>query len=121
MRLADGDATNAVIDLRAASKDQPGSAEVAGLLAQAHRKAGEPQLAREVLADAVKFKPDNADLRMLLAADLADALLTRLWYASRREGLTMPFPTQMTVPYRPSVERLPETTQREVVELYTAA
>ena len=73
MRLADGDATNAVIDLRAASKDQPGSAEVAGLLAQAHRKAGEPQLAREVLADAVKFKPDNADLRMLLAADLADA------------------------------------------------
>lgn len=73
MRLADGDATNAIIDLRAASKDQPGSAEVAGLLAQAHRKAGEPQLAREVLADAVKFKPDNPDLRMLLAADLADA------------------------------------------------
>jgi tetratricopeptide (TPR) repeat protein len=73
MRLANGDATNAIIDLRAASKDQPGSAEVAGLLAQAHRKAGEPQLAREVLADAVKFKPEDADLRMLLAADLADA------------------------------------------------
>lgn len=71
--LADGDARNAVIDLRAAVKDQPGSPEVVGLLAQAHRQAGEPQLAREVLADAVKFKPDNPDLRLLLAADMADA------------------------------------------------
>lgn len=73
MLLADGDATNAIIDLRSAAKDQPGSPEVVGLLAQAHRKAGEPQLAREVLADAVKFKPDNAELRLLLAADMADA------------------------------------------------
>lgn len=71
--LADGDARNAVIDLRGAARDQPGSAEVAGLLAQAHRRAGEPQLAREVLSDAVKFKPDNPELRLLLAADLADA------------------------------------------------
>ncbi len=73
MLLADGDARNAVIDLRSAAKDQPASPEVVGLLAQAHRKADEPQLAREVLADAVKFKPDNADLRLLLAADMADA------------------------------------------------
>lgn len=73
MLLADGDARNAIIDLRSAAKDQPGSPEVVGLLAQAHRKAGEPQLAREVLADAVKFKPDNAELRLLLAADMADA------------------------------------------------
>jgi small-conductance mechanosensitive channel len=51
------------------------------------------------------------------ASDLADALLTRLWYASRRQGLTMPYPTQMTVPYRPSVERLPETTQRDRLEV----
>lgn len=71
--LADGDARNAVIDLRAAARDQPGSAEIAGLLAQAHRRAGEPQLAREVLSDAVKSKPDNPELRLLLAADLADA------------------------------------------------
>lgn len=71
--LADGDARNAVIDLRAAVKDQPGSPEVVGLLAQAHRRAGEPQLAREVLTDAVKFKPDNPELRLLLAADMADA------------------------------------------------
>ena len=73
MLLADGDARNAIIDLRAAAKDQPGSPEVAGLLAQAHRKAGEPQLAREVLVDAVKFKADNAELRLLLAADMADS------------------------------------------------
>ena len=73
MLLAEGDARNAIIDLRSAAKDQPGSPEVVGLLAQAHRKADEPQLAREVLSDAVKFKPDNAELRLLLAADMADA------------------------------------------------
>lgn len=70
--LADGDARNAIIDLRAAAKDQPGSQEVVGLLAQAHRAAGEPQLAREVLVDAVKFKPASPELRLLLAADMAD-------------------------------------------------
>lgn len=73
MLLADGKANDAIIDLRAAAKDQPGSPEVVSLLAAAHRKAGEPQLAREVLTDAVKFKPDNAELRLLLAADMADA------------------------------------------------
>ena len=73
MLLAAGDARGAVIDLRSVARDQPGSTEVAGLLAQAHRRAGEPQLAREVLSDAVKFKPDSPELRLLLAADLADA------------------------------------------------
>ena len=73
MLMADGDARSAIIDLRAAAKDQPGSPEIAGLLAQAHRSAGEPQLAREVLVDAVKFKADNAELHLLLAADMADA------------------------------------------------
>ena len=73
MLLAEGKAGEAIIDLRAAAKDQLGSPEVVSLLAQAHRKAGEPQLAREVLTDAVKLKPDNADLRLLLAADMADA------------------------------------------------
>jgi tetratricopeptide (TPR) repeat protein len=73
MLLADGKANDAIIDLRAAAKDQPGSPEVVSLLAAAHRKAGEPQLAREVLSDAVKFKPDNSELRLLLAADMADA------------------------------------------------
>lgn len=73
MLLTDGDARDAIIDLRAAARDQPGSPEVVGLLAQAHRQTAEPQLAREVLVDAVKFKPDDAELRLLLAADMADA------------------------------------------------
>ena len=72
LRLADGDATNAVIDLRGVIRDQPGSPEAAGLLAQAHRQAGEPQLAREVLMDALKFQSDNTNLRLLVAADMAD-------------------------------------------------
>lgn len=70
--LAEGDARNAIIDLRAAVKDQPGAPEVVALLAQAHRAAGEPQLAREALVDAVKFKPASPELRLLLAADMAD-------------------------------------------------
>ena len=72
LRLAGGDATNAIIDLRGVIRDQPGSPEAAGLLAQAHRQAGEPQLAREVLMDALKFQPDNTNLRLLVAADMAD-------------------------------------------------
>lgn len=82
MLLADGDARAAILDLRAAARDEPGSPEIAGLLAQAHRRAGEPQLAREVLADAVKFKPDRVELRLLLAADMADA---KEWKAAAAE------------------------------------
>ena len=73
MHLAQGRPRDAVIDLRAASKDRPGSAEIIGRLAQAHRAAGEPALAREVLAQAVKDKPMESELRLLLAADLIDA------------------------------------------------
>jgi predicted Zn-dependent protease len=69
IRLADGDAAGAIIDLRAAAKDQPGSAEIAALLAQAHRACGQPQLAREVLADAARFKPEDPALHLLLAQD----------------------------------------------------
>lgn len=71
--LALGDASAAVADLRSAVHDAPGSPELVGLLAQAHRAKGEPQLARDVLADAVRFKPDDPALRLLLAADMADA------------------------------------------------
>ncbi len=73
LSLQDGKAADAVQDLRPVAKDQPGSADVIGLLAQAHRAAGEPQLAREVLSEAVKLKPNDTDLRLLLVADLADA------------------------------------------------
>ncbi len=73
LRIAEGNPRDAILDLRSAVKDQPGSPEVAGLLAQAHRMAHEPELAREVLSDAVKFKPDDPELHLLLAADMADA------------------------------------------------
>ena len=73
MELAEGNARDAVIDLRAAAKDRPDAPEVVALLARAHRLAGEPQLAREVLAEAVKFNGDSAPLRLLLAADMAQA------------------------------------------------
>lgn len=73
IHLAEGRAREAVIDLRAAAKDRPGAPDVIGRLAQAHRSAGEPALAREVLAQAAKDRPDDAELRLLLAADLIDA------------------------------------------------
>ena len=71
LELADGDARAAISDLRSVAKDKPGSTEIAGLLARAHRLAGEPQLAREALADVVKFSPEDAKAHLLLAADMA--------------------------------------------------
>ena len=73
MRLNEGNARDAIVDLRSAFRDKPGSAELAGLLAQAHHMAAEPQLAREALTDAVKFNGKDAQLHMLLAADMATA------------------------------------------------
>lgn len=73
IHLIDNKPRDAVLDLRTALRDRPGSPQVAGLLAQAHRAAGEPQLSREALADAVKSRPNDADLRLLLAADMADS------------------------------------------------
>jgi tetratricopeptide (TPR) repeat protein len=89
INLIDGQAKDAVVDLRAVAKDQPGSVEVIGLLAQAHRRAGEPQLAREVLADAVKLRPEDADLRLLLAADRADAKEFRGAMSELDEGIRL--------------------------------
>lgn len=71
LELADGDARSAVADLRSAAKDKPGSTEVAGLLANALRQTGDRQLARESLADVVKFSPNDARAHLLLAADMA--------------------------------------------------
>ena len=71
LEIADGNLPAAIADLRSAAKDRPGSIEVTELLARAHNLAGEPQLAREVLADAVKFNAADANAHMLLAADMA--------------------------------------------------
>ncbi|MEP6502028.1 MAG: tetratricopeptide repeat protein, partial [Betaproteobacteria bacterium] len=71
LELAAGDFPAAIADFRAAAKDLPGSLDVAELLARAHRLAGEPQLAREALADAVKFNERDARAHLMLAADMA--------------------------------------------------
>jgi Tfp pilus assembly protein PilF len=71
--LARGDAPAAIVDLRTAVHEAPAAVDLVGLLAQAYRANGEPQLARDVLADAVRFNPDDASLRLLLAADMADS------------------------------------------------
>ncbi len=73
LALAGGTPAAAIPDLRSAVHDAPASPELVGMLAQAHRANGEPQLARDVLADAVRFKPDDPALRLLMAADMADA------------------------------------------------
>lgn len=72
LHLEAGRAAEAVGDLRAALKDQPGSAEVVGRLAKAHEAAAEHELARQVLADAVRFAPQNLDLHLMLSAYLID-------------------------------------------------
>ncbi len=70
--LAQHRPADALQDLRAAAHDRPGAPEVAGLLAQAYRANGEPALARDALADAVRFRPEEAALHLLLAGDMAD-------------------------------------------------
>ncbi len=71
MALSRGQASSAVVDLRTVAKDQPGSAEVIGLLALAHRSSGEPALAREVIVSAQSLFPQNLDLSLVWAEHLA--------------------------------------------------
>ena len=87
--LADGKARDAIIDLRSAARDQPGSAEIASLLASAHARAGEPQLAREVLVDAVKARRDDPQVHLLLAADMAASGETKGALAEIDEALRL--------------------------------
>jgi tetratricopeptide (TPR) repeat protein len=72
LRLDQKQSADAVADLREALRDSPGAPDIVGLLALAHRAAGEPALAREVVAQALQTRPDDPALRLLLAADLAD-------------------------------------------------
>ena len=81
LSMMTGKPKDAVVDLRAALRDQATSVEIVQLLAQAHRMAGEPQLAREVLAEATKLKPQDMVLRGLLVADMADSKDTKAAFA----------------------------------------
>jgi tetratricopeptide (TPR) repeat protein len=71
MLLSAGNYKDAIIDLRAAEKDQPDSAQVVGLLAQAHLLNKEPQLARDVVLGAAKQDPANTELRLVAVNFLA--------------------------------------------------
>ena len=44
---------------------------------------------------------------------LAEQLLRRIWYVARREGLTIPLPTQVSVPYAVPLAERPETANEE--------
>jgi tetratricopeptide (TPR) repeat protein len=65
--LAKNDPGGAIIDLRSALRNEPGSLQVNALLAIAHRANNEVPLGRQVIASAVAHYPDRADLRILLA------------------------------------------------------
>jgi len=67
MALARGDAKRAIADLRAILKDHPDSPEIVSQLAAAHTLNHEPQLARDVLDNAIVRYPNNAALRVALA------------------------------------------------------
>jgi cellulose synthase operon protein C len=73
MALEAGQPQPAIADLRAALKDEPGSADFAARLAQAHQAAGEPRLARDVLDEAAALSPRNVELAMLRVALLLDS------------------------------------------------
>ena len=47
------------------------------------------------------------------AGDLADEILRRIWYVSRRCGLTMPYPTRVSLSSAPSIDRLPQDRESE--------
>jgi tetratricopeptide (TPR) repeat protein len=67
MSLAKGDAKQSIADLRDVMKDRPDSVEIVTLLAIAHLKNNEPQLARDVFNNAIERYPNNPNLRLALA------------------------------------------------------
>src|SRR5262249_8213253 len=64
------DPGSAIVDLRAALKDQPDSVELTALLARAHLANHEPDLARDALTRPVSMYPKRTQFRYLLAGYL---------------------------------------------------
>ena len=69
--LAHGDPTNAVVDLRAALRDQPRSVMLQRTLARAYVEKGQPALAEETLRAGTDAAPEDASLKI----DLAQVLI----------------------------------------------
>ena len=49
------------------------------------------------------------------SAAIAEELQRRIWYVARREGLTIPYPTQITKPYSEPAAIQPESRQQQVL------
>jgi tetratricopeptide (TPR) repeat protein len=73
LALEKRDAPSAIADFRALVKGQPNAVEYLSLLARAHMLNGEPELARETLADAVAVNPTDAQVRLLWIEFLAQS------------------------------------------------
>jgi tetratricopeptide (TPR) repeat protein len=71
LSLARGETSGAIDDLRSLARDQPGSGEVIGLLAQAYRSRGEPTLARQLIADSLALYPRAGELVVAQAEHLS--------------------------------------------------
>jgi tetratricopeptide (TPR) repeat protein len=71
MELAQGDPSNAIVDLRVVIHDQPRSVILEQTLARAYIAKGQPALAEETLRGAVDAIPENASLKI----DLAQVLI----------------------------------------------
>lgn len=67
MALQKGDAVSAINDFRAVQRDEPNSAEVLRLLAEAHLMNKEPQLAEDTLNRSLEANPQDVDARVRLA------------------------------------------------------
>ncbi len=71
--LQNGDASDAIVDLRTILRDQPNAVGVMRTLAQAYRQNGEIDLAEQTLRSAVQVAPRDAASRLALATVLINA------------------------------------------------
>ena len=73
MQADQGDALAAIADFRAALRDDANNARVLELLANAHMRNGEPELARDNMRKAVDSAPENVELRRRAARMMLEA------------------------------------------------
>ncbi|MFD2265575.1 tetratricopeptide repeat protein [Lacibacterium aquatile] len=73
IRLNRGEARDAVIDLRTLLRNKPTQRDALGLLAEAHYRLGERDLAIDTLKRQAQLTPDNDALRLRIASMLQEA------------------------------------------------